>query len=286
MDFKRLEFFKNKDISKLDENLTSVILNDDNFLYKLSPLDDEKLALKDYRIKENEKLKEIDSNYKNDIFIEKFEDTSYLIEIRPQDYKNFLSDDEIIEVGRRIGDFIRNFHDDKVYDKALWHKLINNRINLLTYTYNMSPFKSERAYIIFDFLDKNKYILEDRKVTRILNFKSLDNIAIGKDLSFFIDSKNMTSFTDSFYEFRSFNKDFDKLLLKYSILQGYFKGKIPRLFYRILAIYTIEDIISSKYSIDANADIHEDLDRILDIYDNFESIKPRWIRNLEERLAF
>ncbi|MDY6065277.1 MAG: hypothetical protein SPI59_02990 [Finegoldia sp.] len=284
MDLKDFKFFKDKDISIIRQDLNSIIAGDTSSLYRLIKLDKDGLALADYKKKEYDDLKDIDDSYRIDFYFEDREDGSYLISESPKDFKEELSDDQIIEVGKRIGEFIYKFHNKNLCDKSLWDKLMNNRINLFTYNYNMSPFKSERAYIVFDFLNENKYVLEDRQEGKILNFNRLDNIKIGKDLSFFIDTENATSFTDPFYEFRSFNVDDDLLLLKYAILRGYFSDKIPRLFYRILAIYTIEDIISNKYFSDPNADITDEIDKILAIYDDFETLKPGWIMRLEERL--
>ena len=98
-------------------------------------------------------------------------------------------------------------------------------------------------------------------------------------------SKNVSYMADSFFEFRKINEADEKnRIFYYSLLKSYFNGKIPRLFYRILAIYTILDILEPKLNGENDVDLTGEFDRILSIYNDFDCIIPVWIKETEGRI--
>ena len=67
-------------------------------------------------------------------------------------------------------------------------------------------------------------------------------------------------------------------------MKSYFNGKIPRLFYRILAIYSILDILEPKLNESKEVDLTQEFDRILEIYNDFDCIIPVWVKETEGKI--
>lgn len=285
MEIKDLQFFKDKDIYDCDLQEDKYIVNTDCGKYIVEIYEGDLESFLNYNKQNNYLLYEL-----NDKFA-KIEDSgfenghTFVIKKFIQNLTDQISTERQIQLGSEIGKVLRKLHENsQINDDTTWSKIFNYKINNLIYNYSMTNFRGDKDYIVFDYIENNRYLIESRKLSNIYLFDNLCSIyADDNNLNFV--SKNVSYMADSFFEFRKINEvDEKNRIFYYSLLKSYFNGKIPRLFYRILAIYTILDILEPKLNGEKEVDLTGEFDRILSIYNDFDCIIPVWIKETEGRI--
>ncbi|MDU4334589.1 MAG: hypothetical protein E7I40_06445 [Finegoldia magna] len=285
MEIKDLQFFKDKNIYDCDLQDDKYIVNTDSGKYIVEIYEGDLESFLKYNQQNNYLLYEL-----NDKFA-KIEDSgfengyTFVIKKFIQNLTDQISIEKQIQLGSEIGKILRKLHENsQINDDTTWSKIFNYKINNLIYNYSMTNFRGDKDYIVFDYIENNRYLIESRKLSNIYLFDNLCSInADDNNLNFL--SKNVSYMADSFFEFRKINEvDEKNRIFYYSLLKSYFNGKIPRLFYRILAIYTILDILEPKLNGENDVDLTGEFDRILSIYNDFDCIIPVWIKETEGRI--
>lgn len=285
MEIKELQFFKDKNIYDCDLQDDKYIVNTDSGKYIVEIYEGDLESFLKYNQQNNYLLYEL-----NDKFA-KIEDSgfengyTFVIKKFIQNLTDQISIEKQIQLGSEIGKILRKLHENsQINDDTTWSKIFNYKINNLIYNYSMTNFRGDKDYIVFDYIENNRYLIESRKLSNIYLFDNLCSInADDNNLNFL--SKNVSYMADSFFEFRKINEvDEKNRIFYYSLLKSYFNGKIPRLFYRILAIYTILDILEPKLNGENDVDLTGEFDRILSIYNDFDCIIPVWIKETEGRI--
>ena len=285
MEIKDLQFFKDKNIYDCDLQDDKYIVNTDSGKYIVEVYEGDLESFLKYNKQNNYLLYEL-----NDKFA-KIEDSgfengyTFVIKKFIQNLTDQISIEKQIQLGSEIGKILRKLHENsQINDDTTWSKIFNYKINNLIYNYSMTNFRGDKDYIVFDYIENNRYLIESRKLSNIYLFDNLESIyADENNLNF--ASKNVSYMADSFFEFRKINEADEKnRIFYYSLLKSYFNGKIPRLFYRILAIYTILDILEPKLNGENDVDLTGEFDRILSIYNDFDCIIPVWIKETEGRI--
>ena len=285
MEIKDLQFFKDKNIYDCDLQDDKYIVNTDSGKYIVEIYEGDLESFLKYNQQNNYLLYEL-----NDKFA-KIEDSgfengyTFVIKKFIQNLTDQISVEKQIQLGSEIGKILRKLHEkSQINDDTTWSKIFNYKINNLIYNYSMTNFRGDKDYIVFDYIENNRYLIESRKLSNIYLFDNLECIYADENNLNFV-SKNVSYMADSFYEFRKINEADEKnRIFYYSLLKSYFNGKIPRLFYRILAIYTILDILEPKLNGEHDVDLTGEFDRILSIYNDFDCIIPVWIKETEGRI--
>ena len=285
MEIKDLQFFKDKDIYDCDLQDDKYIVNTDSGKYIVEIYEGDLKSFLKYNQQNNYLLYEL-----NDKFA-KIEDSgfengyTFVIKKFIQNLTDQISVEKQIQLGSEIGKILRKLHENsQINDDTTWSKIFNYKINNLIYNYSMTNFRGDKDYIVFDYIENNRYLIESRKLSNIYLFDNLESIYADENNLNFV-SKNVSYMADSFFEFRKINEADEKnRIFYYSLLKSYFNGKIPRLFYRILAIYTILDILEPKLNGENDVDLTGEFDRILSIYNDFDCIIPVWIKETEGRI--
>ncbi|MDU5236225.1 MAG: hypothetical protein E6192_01620 [Finegoldia magna] len=285
MEIKDLQFFKDKNIYDCDLQDDKYIVNTDSGKYIVEIYEGDLESFLKYNQQNNYLLYEL-----NDKFA-KIEDSgfengyTFVIKKFIQNLTDQISVEKQIQLGSEIGKILRKLHENsQINDDTTWSKIFNYKINNLIYNYSMTNFRGDKDYIVFDYIENNRYLIESRKLSNIYLFDNLESIYAGENNLNFV-SKNVSYMADSFFEFRKINEADEKnRIFYYSLLKSYFNGKIPRLFYRILAIYTILDILEPKLNGENDVDLTGEFDRILSIYNDFDCIIPVWIKETEGRI--
>lgn len=285
MEIKDLQFFKDKNIYDCDLQDDKYIVNTDSGKYIVEIYEGDLESFLKYNQQNNYLLYEL-----NDKFA-KIEDSgfenghTFVIKKFIQNLTDQISVEKQIQLGSEIGKILRKLHENsQINDDTTWSKIFNYKINNLIYNYSMTNFRGDKDYIVFDYIENNRYLIESRKLSNIYLFDNLESIYADENNLNFV-SKNVSYMADSFFEFRKINEADEKnRIFYYSLLKSYFNGKIPRLFYRILAIYTILDILEPKLNGENDVDLTGEFDRILSIYNDFDSIIPVWIKETEGRI--
>ena len=285
MEIKDLQFFNDKNIYDCDLQDDKYIVNTDSGKYIVEIYEGDLESFLKYNQQNNYLLYEL-----NDKFA-KIEDSgfengyTFVIKKFIQNLTDQISVEKQIQLGSEIGKILRKLHENsQINDDTTWSKIFNYKINNLIYNYSMTNFRGDKDYIVFDYIENNRYLIESRKLSNIYLFDNLCSIyADDNNLNFV--SKNVSYMADSFFEFRKINEvDEKNRIFYYSLLKSYFNGKIPRLFYRILAIYTILDILEPKLNGENDVDLKGEFDRILSIYNDFDCIIPVWVKETEEKI--
>lgn len=285
MEIKELQFFKDKNIYDCDLQDDKYIVNTDSGKYIVEIYEGDLESFLKYNQQNNYLLYEL-----NDKFA-KIEDSgfengyTFVIKKFIQNLTDQISIEKQIQLGSEIGKILRKLHENsQINDDTTWSKIFNYKINNLIYNYSMTNFRGDKDYIVFDYIENNRYLIESRKLSNIYLFDNLESIYVDENNLNFV-SKNVSYMADSFFEFRKINEADEKnRIFYYSLLKSYFNGKIPRLFYRILAIYTILDILEPKLNGENDVDLTGEFDRILSIYNDFDCIIPVWIKETEGRI--
>ncbi|OXZ33375.1 hypothetical protein [Finegoldia magna] len=285
MEIKDLQFFKDKNIYDCDLQDDKYIVNTDSGKYIVEIYEGDLEPFLKYNQQNNYLLYEL-----NDKFA-KIEDSgfengyTFVIKKFIQNLTDQISVEKQIQLGSEIGKILRKLHENsQINDDTTWSKIFNYKINNLIYNYSMTNFRGDKDYIVFDYIENNRYLIESRKLSNIYLFDNLESIYADENNLNFV-SKNVSYMADSFFEFRKINEADEKnRIFYYSLLKSYFNGKIPRLFYRILAIYTILDILEPKLNGENDVDLTGEFDRILSIYNDFDCIIPVWIKETEGRI--
>lgn len=285
MEIKDLQFFKDKNIYDCDLQDDKYIVNTDSGKYIVEIYEGDLESFLKYNQQNNYLLYEL-----NDKFA-KIEDSgfengyTFVIKKFIQNLTDQISVKKQIQLGSEIGKILRKLHENsQINDDTTWSKIFNYKINNLIYNYSMTNFRGDKDYIVFDYIENNRYLIESRKLSNIYLFDNLECIYADENNLNFV-SKNVSYMADSFFEFRKINEADEKnRIFYYSLLKSYFNGKIPRLFYRILAIYTILDILEPKLNGENDVDLTGEFDRILSIYNDFDCIIPVWIKETEGRI--
>lgn len=285
MEIKDLQFFKDKNIYDCDLQDDKYIVNTDSGKYIVEIYEGDLESFLKYNQQNNYLLYEL-----NDKFA-KIEDSgfengyTFVIKKFIQNLTDQISIEKQIQLGSEIGKILRKLHENsQINDDTTWSKIFNYKINNLIYNYSMTNFRGDKDYIVFDYIENNRYLIESRKLSNIYLFDNLCSIYADENNLNFV-SKNVSYMADSFFEFRKINEADEKnRIFYYSLLKSYFNGKIPRLFYRILAIYTILDILEPKLNGENDVDLTGEFDRILSIYNDFDCIIPVWIKETEGRI--
>ena len=285
MEIKDLQFFKDKNIYDCDLQDDKYIVNTDSGKYIVEIYEGDLESFLKYNQQNNYLLYEL-----NDKFA-KIEDSgfengyTFVIKKFIQNLTDQISVEKQIQLGSEIGKILRKLHENsQINDDTTWSKIFNYKINNLIYNYSMTNFRGDKDYIVFDYIENNRYLIESRKLSNIYLFDNLECIYADENNLNFV-SKNVSYMADSFFEFRKINEADEKnRIFYYSLLKSYFNGKIPRLFYRILAIYTILDILELKLNGENDVDLTGEFDRILSIYNDFDCIIPVWIKETEGRI--
>lgn len=197
------------------------------------------------------------------------------------DKKEIFDSEKSYIIGFEIGRFINRFH--KYFQSAdcgRWYKHYNYRINRLLHEYGLGKYRGEYDYILFDFLEDNKYCLKDRTCTTIMGINTVSDIVISENGKFQILEDYKILRSDPFFEFRNMNINYkNNEALLTGIINGYFNNEVPRIFFKLLAVYTI---IENLYGIFSLSDelgfeyINNKIVQISDAYDGFSSIYPVW----------
>lgn len=285
MEIKELQFFKDKNIYDCELQDDKYIVNTDSGKYIVEIYEGDLESFLKYNQQNNYLLYEL-----NDKFA-KIEDSgfengyTFVIKKFIQNLTDQISVEKQIQLGSEIGKILRKLHENsQINDDTTWSKIFNYKINNLIYNYSMTNFRGDKDYIVFDYIENNRYLIESRKLSNIYLFDNLESIYADENNLNFV-SKNVSYMADSFFEFRKINEADEKnRIFYYSLLKSYFNGKIPRLFYRILAIYTILYILEPKLNGENDVDLTGEFDRILSIYNDFDCIIPVWIKETEGRI--
>lgn len=198
-------------------------------------------------------------------------------------------DFEEYEIGFTIGSDLRKYHDaTSLADTSSWTKEYETKINQIFHEYGIQDYHGANDYIILDLLTQTKNLLKDRDNIKHLIYENLDDIEVGENGQYNLIKHASFSNSDPFYVFHNINKTGVKNgAYAAGLIDGYFKGDTPNLFFKYLVMYTLTDafyeIIADKKSLPEEA-FKKTMEELKVYYDDFSEIKPKWYLSCRKNL--
>lgn len=285
-----IPFFKDKLIKKIKQKKDKyIIVNTDEENYKVVIINGN--TLKSMESKKNwfDQLHELDKNINPIIEVGLAHGKTYSIKKYINDEKYKVSKSEQYEMGKKIGSFLKKFHKTNFEkNNCAWSKIYNYKIDLVIHEYGIGEYRGSQDYILLDYLEDNRYLLNERESTNILYLKSFTDIYISKNGEIDFDVFDKSYIADPFFEFRNINLSNHNIeYFVLGILKAYFGEYVPRSFFKILALYTIVEawgeIFKSRQDIDIEV-MNLKTEEIISYYDEFSTIKPLWYEKALEEL--
>lgn len=290
---KRTDFFKDKmdDIIKVEDLANNKLkITTDKNLYVLGLY-----SMKSY--KEIEKEDTINSYLRN-IGLKPLK--KYQHGIMPdinKSYKVFEYRDEIslgeflkksdkeknFDLGLKFGSILKKIHSIPVKNVKTdyWYKNAKTKVNILLYKHGLQEKNEPSDYILIDFLNENLYLTKNTSTNLLYSNLNEKNIRIYDKDKIDIRGLKDLEYGDGISDFVELNR----LAIYHpefslGVLTSYSEGKvIPRKFYRLLAFYQVYWILDSLVKIRDSKESYlslEEAEIIMDMYDDFSTIKPSW----------
>ncbi|WP_308749287.1 kanamycin kinase [uncultured Anaerococcus sp.] len=204
----------------------------------------------------------------------------YRNEISLKDFLDKASLDEEEKIGKEFGIALRKLHGIKPTDKIDWHKAFLLKSNQIFYRHGLSEIGDD-DYMLVDFINSNRHLTENTAINLLYKDISDKNIRIFKEKYLDLRGIKKLEYGDGIVDFVEINRiaithpNFAKAAL-YSYHEG---NKPARKFYRLLSLYqatTILDSIIDQRNKSPSYLSKDELESLLDMYDNFNELIPKW----------
>ena len=262
-------------------------INNERFLLRLS-----NISLYESKKRQYEYLKEI---AKLDIYCSKIIDFGTIenyvymlftyLEGRPAEevLKNETNKLSAYNLGVIAGQYLKQIHSIKISDdEPSIYDRFNNKLIKKIKALNDCPLKIKDEKMLLSYIEENKHILKGR--TKVLTHGDyhLGNMIINDNKGIGIIDFNKLKEEDPYDDFKPFvwsvrqNKYFES-----GLINGYFDNKVPKMFFKLLKLYSAEALIShipwaytfGEKEIKTGYEIY---DLIMEWYDNFKLEVPTW----------
>jgi len=163
-----------------------------------------------------------------------------------------------------------------------WSDRFNNKIDRKINNYKACEIKIEKGNKIIDYINDNRYLLENRVQTFQHGDFHIGNMIITKSNEVGIIDFNRYDFGDPWEEFNRIVWCAQKSAhFASGRINGYFQGEVPEEFFRLMALYIANNTLSSvPWAIDfGEKEVNTMLNQakeIMDWYSDFTSYIPKW----------
>lgn len=194
-----------------------------------------------------------------------------------------LTPKEQYNLGYNAGKVLAKLHKIPVpVLRENWAERFNKKIDIKIKNYKACPIKIDKADKIIDYINENRFLLENR----IQTFQHGD-FHVGNMV---VTAKNEVGIIDfNRYDFGDPWEEFNRIVWCAGIsthfssgrINGYFEGEVPEAFFRLMALYIGNNTLSSlPWAIPfGDAEVKTMLNQaqnVLAWYDDFSSYIPRW----------
>ena len=169
-----------------------------------------------------------------------------------------------------------------------WENFFNRKIDEKIAKYKECPVQYENGQIFIDFLNANRELLKDRLQVFQHGDYHIGNFMIGDDGEIYVIDFDRFDVGDPWEEF-------NRLVWSAQVspsfasgmIDGYFDHKVPNLFWKLLAIYILSNLVGAlpwavPYGAEEIVVMQNQAKEILEWYDNLKQIIPSWYLNKEK----
>lgn len=194
-----------------------------------------------------------------------------------------LSNKEQYNLGVKAGRALRKMHlIPAPKNQISWAKRFNRKIDRNINNYQACGIKINGATQIIDYIEKNRYLLDNRPQSFQHGDYHVGNMIITNNGELGIIDFDRLDYGDPWEEFNRIvwcaneNKAFAS-----GRINAYFDNRVPELFFRLMALYIASNMLSSvPWAIPfGKAQVDIMLQQVIDVlewYDGFETFIPKW----------
>ena len=192
---------------------------------------------------------------------------------------------EQYDYGIRAGQILARLHTIPAPEGAHnWEQYFTAKVRRKIAAYEACPFRYEHGEEMVNYLKENAHLLKNRPVTYQHGDYHIGNMMLGSDGTLYVIDFEKDDFGDPWEEFNRIvwsaqaAPEFAR-----GILDGYFDGQVPQLFWQLMAYYICSNSVGSlpwavSYGQEEVDTMIRQAGDILSWYDNMKQIVPSWYR--------
>lgn len=194
-----------------------------------------------------------------------------------------LSSKEQYQLGIKAGEILRIMHQvPAAKNQTSWSERFNHKINRNITDYEACGIHLEGADKIIEYIEHNRYLLDNRPQCFQHGDYHAGNMIITKSRELGIIDFNRLDYGDPWEEFNRITWCADiSAVFASGRINGYFDHDVPALFFRLMALYIASNQLSSipwaiKFGHEEVNTMLRQAENVLKWYDGFETCIPKW----------
>lgn len=211
-----------------------------------------------------------------------------------EDLKEILSDfllEKQYEYGLKAGAILRKIHAVQPAIKTEdWEKRFNRKMDTKIEQYVTCELKYAKGNVFIDYIQAHRHLLKNRPQSLHHGDYHIGNMMFtGKEQLYVIDFDRM-DIGDPWEEFNRIVWCAQKSpTFASGMVNGYFSGDVPSMFWELLALYIFSNTLSSlpwsvQFGETQIAIMQNQAQEVLDWYDDMSSVVPKWyLQGLSKR---
>lgn len=187
------------------------------------------------------------------------------------------------EYGQKAGRMLNTIHRlPPPFDPEPWGLRFGRKLEQKLTAYDACPRKFEEGERLTAFVEENRHLVEDRPQVWQHGDYHCGNLMFDENMVLRVIDFDREDAGDPWYEFNRIIWD-GRAAPDYArgMVDGYFGGDVPEEFWRIMALYLCQNMLSSlPWAMDFGEEeiriAIENADRVLGWYDDMKSVIPNW----------
>ena len=185
--------------------------------------------------------------------------------------------------GIEAGGILRKIHSIPVTEVLEdWEVFFNRKIDDKISKYKECPVQYVNGQIFIEFLNANRYLLKNRPQVFQHGDYHIGNFMIGEDREIYVIDFDRFDFGDPWEEFNRIVWSAQvSTSFACGMIDGYFDNKVPDLFWKLLAIYILSNLVGAlpwavPYGDKEISTMQNQAKEILAWYDDMNRVVPSW----------
>ena len=191
--------------------------------------------------------------------------------------------DKQYKLGIKAGEMLKNMHSIKIKKQNYnWKDVYKEKIDRKIKDYRNCKYKFKNDESVIDFIRENEKYLSDRPISFQHGDYHIGNMILTPSGDLAIIDFNRASYGDPFEEYDRFIFTWSKSrIFANGQIDGYFNGNPPDEFFKLNALYTARNLLSSiPWAVNfGEVEINVALrnaEKIMEVYDEFRTYIPKW----------
>ena len=211
---------------------------------------------------------------------------TYLPGIDAEQAVKKMDDKQAYDLGIQAGITLKKLHQIPVDEVSEpWYDRFKSKLEVKIRNLKNCKYKLDKAEMLINYALDNMYLLKDRKRTFTHGDYHLGNMIVNENGIGIIDfDKN--GIVDPIDDFKPFCWNIRKShYFQTGLVNGYYNNEIPEDFFKLLALYAVEHLIShtpwaatiGKKEVKTALEVYKE---VMETYDDFNLIIPKWYKGV------